>query len=222
MLKSLFISKHPSEIAELLQYAEDNQIEVFAQSFLQFNPLEFSLPETPFDVIFFGSPRAVMFYQSKNAISSSVKIAAVGGKTTALLESLGHTVDFNGDSIGNIAEVAKQFQDWLGDRTVLFPVSSKSLGTVSKGLSNKQTFHVECYKTIVKELQLDSTFDVYVFTSPSNVEGFFTGNTLPPEAKVIAWGDSTAEALQEAGIEDIITLAHPTFPELIAQLESLS
>lgn len=222
MLKSLFISKHASEISELLQFAEAQNIEVFAQSFLQFNPLEFTLPETPFDVIFFGSPRAVMFYQSRNAISENLEIAAVGGKTTELLESLGHTVSFNGDGIGSITDVAGRFQQWLGDRTVLFPVSSKSLGTISKGLSNKQTFHVECYKTVVKELQLEQSFDVYVFTSPSNVEGFFTGNSLPAASKVIAWGESTKDALQEFGHEEIITLDHPTYSELFEKLEAIA
>lgn len=222
MLRSLFISKHSSEISELQQFADAHQIEVFAQSFLQFSPLEFTLPESPFDVIFFGSPRAVMFYQSRNAISQNVAIAAVGGKTTALLESLGYTIAFNGEGIGGIAEVAQQFQEWLGDRTVLFPVSSKSLGTISKGLSNKQTFHVECYKTVVKELQLETTFDAYVFTSPSNVEGFFTGNSIPKDAKIIAWGESTAKALDNAGQDEMITLEQPTFQELIEKLKAIS
>jgi uroporphyrinogen-III synthase len=147
-----------------------------------------------------------------------VAIASVGGKTSALLHSLGHTVTINGEGKGSISEVAKAFQEWLDDRVALFPVSTKSLGTISKGIPSRQAVHVECYETEVLKKQLANSFDVYVFTSPSNVEGFFQENNLPAEAKVIAWGESTERALKEVVSMPIHVLNEPTFEALIDAL----
>ena len=221
MLKSIFISKHSGETLELQQFADANEIRLTSKSFLQFNPVAFELP-LAFDVLFFGSPRAVMFFQSRYAIPNNVLLASVGGKTTALLESMGHEVAFSGENKGSISEVAKHFQEWLGDRRVLFPVSTKSLGTISKGLPAHQALHVECYETVVMEHQLTEAFDAYVFTSPSNVEGFFAKNVIPEGAKVIAWGESTAKALVTIGLDEILKLQHPTIDELILQINGIT
>lgn len=214
MLNSIFISKNSSEIQLLQQFADAHEIAITAHSFLDFKPLAFTLPRT-FDVVFFGSPRAVMFYQSRYSISSDIAIASVGGKTSALLQSLGYTVAFNGEGKGSISEVAKAFQTWLGDRSALFPVSTKSLGTISKGVPARQVIHVECYDTQIIGKDLLQDFDVYIFTSPSNVEGFFLKNKLPKDAIIIAWGESTHRALTETGISAIQTLSDPSQAELI-------
>ncbi len=219
MTKSIFISKHSSEVLELQQFTDANDIHLTAKSFLTFKPVDFDLPAS-FDVIFFGSPRAVMFYQSRYSVPNSVQIASVGGKTSALLQSMGYEVVFNGEGKGSITEVAKRFQEWLGDRNVLFPVSTRSLGTISKGLSKQQAFHVSCYETKIVEHELSATYDVYVFTSPSNVEGFFGKNELPESATVIAWGESTLRALKDMEVSTATTLCNPSFSDLIKTLSN--
>jgi len=221
MAKSIFISKHPEETLELQQFADANNIQLTAKSFLQFKPVPFELP-FQYDVIFFGSPRAVMFFQSRHAIPNNKLIASVGGKTSALLQSMGHEVVFSGENKGSISEVAEHFQNWLSNRKALFPVSTKSLGTISKGLPSKQALHIACYETVISEHQLNEDFDTYVFTSPSNVEGFFTKNSIHEDATVIAWGESTERILVEVGIKNLITLNAPTFDALIAALANVS
>ena len=42
---------------------------------------------------------------------------------------------------------------------------------------------------------------VFVFTSPSNVETFFEKNKITAEQKVIAMGDATANALKKKGVK---------------------
>ena len=219
MIKSLFISKNASEVLDLRKFTDAHAIHLEAQSFLKFSPVEFQLPVS-FDVIFFGSPRSVMFYQSRYSVPKTVQIAAVGGKTSALLQSMGYEVAFNGEGKGSISEVAKSFQDWLGDRKALFPVSSKSLGTISKGLPSHQVAHVECYETLITPTKLTDTFDAYVFTSPSNVEGFFMNNELPESSVVIAWGESTQHKLKKLQLNPV-TLSDPSFENLQEQLVKL-
>jgi uroporphyrinogen-III synthase len=217
MHNSIFISKNSSEVQVLQQFADQNGIAITAHSFLEFKPLVFALPRA-FDVLFFGSPRAVMFYQSKHSIPANVAIASVGGKTSALLQTLGYNVAFNGEGKGSISEVATAFQAWLDDRVALFPVSTKSLGTISKGIHARQVIHVECYETQIIGKSYTQDFEVYVFTSPSNVEGFFLENVLPKSATVIAWGESTHRALTENGVNSIQTLSHPSQEALIEVL----
>lgn len=217
MIKSLFISKNSGETLELQQFADANGIQLTTKSFLEFKPVAFDLNQK-FDVLFFGSPRAVMFFQSRNSIPKNKPIASVGGKTSALLQSMGFEVSFNGENKGSISEVAQQFQQWLGDRAALFPISTKSLGTISKGLSSKQAIHVECYETVIVAHQLEDKFDAYVFTSPSNVEGFFAQNSIPEGPTVIAWGESTAKALQQYEIQDYKVLEEPSQAALTSLL----
>ncbi|MDB2657129.1 uroporphyrinogen-III synthase [Crocinitomicaceae bacterium] len=214
MLKSIFISKHSGETLELQQFADASDIQLTSKSFLEFKPVAFELPSN-FDVLFFGSPRAVVFFQSRHAIPNNVLLASVGGKTTGLLQSMGHEVAFSGENKGSISEVAEYFQKWLGDRKVLFPVSTKSLGTISKGLPAHQALHVECYETVIIDHQLNSAFDAYVFTSPSNVEGFFAKNALPKSSTVIAWGESTHLALSAKEVTTTTVLSNPSISELI-------
>ncbi|XOV66018.1 MAG: uroporphyrinogen-III synthase [Fluviicola sp.] len=209
MIKSLFISKNPAEVTELQSFADTNSFRITAKSFLQFKPVPFDVPKE-YQVIFFSSPRAVTFFHSRYSVPSGVHIASVGGKTTALLKSMGYEVAFTGEDKGSISEVATSFQNWLGDRKVLFPVSTKSLGTISKGLPPDQTIHVTCYETQIQEHILESTFDVYVFTSPSNVEGFFAQNKLDGVSTVIAWGDSTAMALKKHQVFNFDVLREPS------------
>ena len=61
---------------------------------------------------------------------------------------------------------------------------------------------VVVYETIKHpELKMQSSaFDIFVFTSPSNVETFFEKNKINTEQKVVAMGDATANALRKLGI----------------------
>lgn len=219
MHKTLFISKNSGEIKALQRFADEHALSIFAHSFLVFHPVDFSLPDS-YDVIFFGSPRAVMFFQARKRISEETEIACVGGKTAALLKSLGYSVAFNGEEKGSITEVAAAFKEWLGDRIALFPISTRSLGTIFNEISPRQVKKITCYDTRVEIKKLDRDFDVYVFTSPSNVEGFLKGNTFPKTSKVIAWGESTAAALRTHGILPSTILAHPNQEALILELTS--
>jgi uroporphyrinogen-III synthase len=83
---------------------------------------------------------------------------------------------------------------------VFFPVSDRSLGSITKVFSADQIEVLSVYHTLLNPIKIP-TCAVYIFTSPSNVESFILINSIPLGAHVIAWGDSTAAALLEAGIE---------------------
>lgn len=162
------------------------------------------------EIIFFGSPRAVMFFKAQHEIPTYMLIACVGAKTETLLNSMGHKISFSGDEKGSIHDVADAFAEWTGEKRVLFPVSSRTLGTIAQRIPEQQREIVTCYDTVVVPAPI-APCTAYVFTSPSNVEGFFASNELPEQSTVIAWGKSTERALREQTALEIHTLSEPTF-----------
>ena len=159
----------------------------------------------------------MIFFKACQAIPENKRIACVGGKTAELLEALGHSVDFVGAKSGEPMLVAEEFKGWLAERRVLFPISDRSLKTISSAIDVDYKEEVVVYSTEVKGKVIPPC-DAYVFTSPSNVDGFLMENVLPAGTKVIAWGKSTEKVLEECGVEVWKTLEKSGFEGLINHL----
>ena len=71
MSKKLFISKPLEEVSELVDFCQLNGYELIAESFLSFKAIPFTT-ESPFDVVFFGSKRAVEFYLQHEKINDKI------------------------------------------------------------------------------------------------------------------------------------------------------
>lgn len=203
----------------LQPFIDQHQIELKAHSFLQFTPVKFDLPER-FDVVFFGSPRALIFFKSQYEIPSKAVIACVGARTESLLKSMGYSIGFSGTDKGSISEVAAEFGTWLGERTAFFPSSSRTLGTITQEIPPRQKIVSTCYETTQVPKQLPPS-EVCVFTSPSNVGAFLVDNALNPEQTIIAWGKSSAAALLSHGVEVDHVLKSPDVDSLLEVLEAL-
>ena len=220
--KKIFISKNASEIDPVRSQFNELGFEVDSHSFLSFSSVESDSHRVeivrPYDVIFFGSPRAVIFFKASQSISESAEIACIGEKTAELLESLDYKVAFRGEKSGEPKVVAEEFRLFLGNRHVLFPVSDRSLKTVSSLIDESQKEEVVVYSTEVVG-KLVGVSDVYVFTSPSNVDGFFLDNVIPEGAEVIAWGKSTEAALVLRDVTIDYCLKESGFEELLAYLK---
>jgi len=212
--KRVFISKNASEVETLNDYLLSKGDCLIPHSFLLFSQLEFDLEEE-YDVIFFGSPRAIFFFKSQTEIPDSAKIACVGSKTAEIIKVINREASFIGN--GDINSIANDFKEWCGERKVLFPVSSISLKTVSSKFHEDQKIEVEAYSTEIIGSPIEEC-DVYVFTSPSNVKGFLESNTIPKESQVIAWGLSSEKELKNNGINVDSVLADSTIDELMTVL----
>lgn len=230
--KRIFISKNAPEVEPYRIQFEEKGYSIVSHSFLSFAPVDFEITQT-YDVVFFGSPRAVIFFKACQAIPENKRIACVGGKTAELLESIGHGVDFVGTKSSEPKLVAEEFKEWLTSAPlsqqasnsetdtprprVLFPVSDRSLKTISSVIDENQKEEVVVYSTKLVGRKVEAC-DVYVFTSPSNVDGFLMENVLPEGAKVIAWGKSTEKVLEERDVEVWKTLEKSGFEGLINHL----
>jgi uroporphyrinogen-III synthase len=216
MSKRLFISKNNSESLDLSISLSSYKTELIMHSFLHFKAIEFKV-DAPYDIIFFTSPRAVRFFKAQLDIPRGVKIACTGSKTADSLSALGCQVDFQGEKSGDIQQVAAKFKTWAKDKRVLFPISDISLRTISSQLNLNSVIEVEVYKTILRGMRVDPC-DIYVFTSPSNVAGFLIENKVPIEARIIAWGTSTQNALIQKGFKVEHTMKESSIKSLIDYL----
>lgn len=168
------------------------------QSLLTFESIP-SLPSHSFDIIFFSSPRA---YQFGKHLQTPSSLRACFSKGTA--KHISGDIAWQGSTPGKPVQTALDFKQWAGERRVLFPVSDRSLGSITKVFPSQQIEELVVYKTLLSPMPIDLC-DVYIFTSPSNVASFFEANTLPREAKVVAWGESTKTALLQRKISPAYT-----------------
>lgn len=219
MSKRIFISKNASDVEELSAFAALKGATLDSQSLLNFEPVESELDRS-FDLIFFGSPRAVIFFKAIQSIETHHTIACVGDKTAFLLQQLGISPDFIIERSGKIQESQESFKTWVGDRTVLFPHSDRTLNTYSNTLSESQRINLCVYKTTLVSGAIE-TSDIYVFTSPSNYEAFIEQNKVSTDQYVIAWGESTATAITNAGGHCNHILSLSSMKELIEHLQLL-
>lgn len=219
MSKRIFISKNASEIDPYRSQFEDLGFTVFSHSFLSFSPVEFDIKHD-YDALFFSSVRSVIFFTATHSIPFDTLITCIGGKTAELLETLGHTISFVGSQSGDPKVVAEEFKTWLGDKKALFPISNRSLKSISNEIPECQKEEVVVYSTeIVGKVVPES--DIYVFTSPSNVEGFFEENELPEASIVLAWGKSTEAALISRAASVNYCLGNSSFEELFSYISSI-
>ena len=216
MKRPLFISKNINEIEPLINFAQEKEIELIAHSFLQFEAIPFKI-ECSFEAIFFGSPRAVDFFLQQEKLDSSVFIGCVGEITAQSLLEKGYTPNFIGKSAGDTSKIGVEFKELVKDKKVLFPQSSMSHRSIASLFPLQQKEEISIYKTATYPKSIPNC-DYYIFTSPSNVDGFLIENQLPSNAKIIAWGKTTEKYLIEKGLKVEHTLKNSTVEELIEYL----
>lgn len=205
-----------NELQFLPSYAASHQLSLHAHSFLHFESVAFESP-LQYDVLFFSSPRAVSHFFEQAVLHPTALVAAAGSQTARLLQRFDAPVTFIPEHSGDTLQSARSFAQWVGKRTVFFPVSDRSNKSYTQYIPPHQCITSVVYKTIIEPCTIPES-DVYIFTSPSNVSGFFSANVLPGSALVVAWGTSTCNALRASGCSPHHTLRDADEEALIALL----
>ena len=223
MQHSVFISKNIDEVVALQALCKQFQWNFHAQSLIQFESTSFSVP-TGWEVVFFPSPRAVsFFFEQQNATTLSGKLlACAGGETAKKIKT--HTdeaIDFVAENAGDTEKVRFDFQKWLGKKKVLYAGSNLAKKSVLLNLPHDQWQFIQVYETSFQYKQIP-TCTIYIFSSPSNVESFFKENEIPADSRVIAWGNTTAQALEKRKINVSYTLQTSNELEILEYLKSFN
>ena len=196
---SIFISKSKDEIEHVASYLKTRHVKLVAESFLEFEEASFEV-KSPYEILFFGSPRSVNYFLASEKINPDVLIACSGDTTAELISTLGYSVSFNAGKYNSLNDSVLHFTEFAKGKHVLFPSSQISLRTYSKCLEPEYFQEKVVYKTHVISKKI-SDCTIYFFTSPSNVKGFFTLNEMPDNYLCYAWGESTGSALKSNGVE---------------------
>jgi uroporphyrinogen-III synthase len=207
-----FVSRSRAAWQPSIDALKAPSLEWHCQSLIETKPLPFLLPEHPFDWIFFSSREGVKHFFQQVPTPPIARIAAIGAATAEDICAFS-TVDYVGASSDTHA-IAKTFAQLVGKSLVLFPISEQSVRTVQQSLPQEQVTEVLCYRTTSVVAQLPP-FQLYVFSSPSNVRSFFETNTIATGASVIAFGKRTAIQLAAYGCAKV-TIPDQLNPSFLA------
>jgi len=217
---SVFISKNDNDLGDLPEYLNSRTIPAEFKSLIHFESLDFAI-DSSFEVIFFPSIRAAQFLIESDKLDlSDYVLACSGNQTSQRLLELGYHCEFVGKNAGNPAEVSKDFSEWLGTRKVLLPHSNLSALSISNHIPKDQLIALEVYRTILTETVVNPC-DIYVFSSPSNIQSFFSCNELKKGSKVIVWGQASRNALESFGHRADHVLKEGTLNELKELLKGI-
>ena len=219
-MQTVFITRDLTPDSPLLAWAAARRITIFHRSLLQFEPVRFRVPPRA-DVWFFYSSRAVEFsINGLDKVDRMPKLAAMGAGTAAALEKIGFPVDFVGQ--GDPWEVARQFGEFVTGGAVFFPRARQSRRSVQRLLpEGVRVIDAICYDNVAVADPPAVVADVYVFTSPLNVEAYLGAHELPAGARVVAIGPSTGAALRAKGVV-YAEAAEPSESGLRAVLEEMT
>jgi hydroxymethylbilane synthase len=218
---SVFISRDISEHSYFRKALEKHHINIEARSLIRTVPVIMKLDSyilKHVDWVFFSSKNAVeYFFKLEPVLPKGVKFGVMGAGSEEMLRRLGHFTDFVGVGIDS-ADIAEEFGKIASGGTILFPGAEDSLKSVQKGLpANTHIIDLPIYATVLEEEVGSSNAEVLVFTSPSNVDAYFTENLMDPYQKVIAIGKSTGKKFDEMGVKYIL----PFSPDEVGLAEAV-
>lgn len=214
---SILITRPIEEVPLLEAFCAERNIRLLAESFIRFEAVKAEIP-SPMETLFFGSSRAVDFFIAQSAIPVNCEIACIGPATASYLKQKGYHVHFSGEKAGNPDEVAEALKSWLGNRKLYIAQSAQSNRSMAKSLPAEQVREIVVYQTITVSKTIKESLDHLVFTSPSNLEGFLSSNSILPETKITAWGKTTEKALKDHGYHADFVLQEASEAELISIL----
>ena len=218
---NVFISRILPETSYFRKALEKYQIQLDDRSLIKIFPIinkldSFILKRV--DWVFFSSKNAIeCFFSLSPQLPKKVKYGVIGRASEEMLRRYGIVPDFNGEEDGiDTQDIAKDFAKLANGSTVLFPGAKDSLRTIQQAL-NKATKIIDLpvYETEMDENCDPSAAEVLVFTSPSNVDAYFTNNLLEPGQQVICIGKSTGKKFDQMNV----TYTLPYSPDEIGLAE---
>lgn len=199
---------------------ESEGFEIWDESLLEFELVPFEeIPDV--DWIFFYSQKGVQFFFNhilKNNIRLSEKIqfAGFGEKTAQTIEQF-TKCHFAGT--GNAKTTAPDFLKIAKGKKVLFPRAENSQRSVQQLIDNQIiTIDLIVYNNFPKRDFNIPQMDYLFFMSPMNAKAFFQKYKLEKDQKIFAIGKTTAKALADLGIKNVIFPNKPSEKALVKVL----
>ncbi len=147
------------------------------------------------------------------------KFAALGRGTATAMKEAGITPGFIGDS-STPSEVVKEFQSLIGkDEKVVQARGTRSFERLREALPEESILDWAFYESLPKTYLPNRNADVYIFTSPSNAKAYLAAHELPPQSRIIAFGESTKKVLNQLANNSVFLTRKPLEKAVIDILE---
>lgn len=204
-----FISREVADDSEFRVVLERAGWEVEGRSLVQLTPLSVSkIP--PAEWWFFTSKNAVQFFLPGKNIPPLLRIGAIGPATADAIDRyIFRTPDFIGN--GDPEATAKAFFTVAKKSRVLFPGAVNAQPGIRAHLGES----IECILlNVYDNLPVNNPPEMtaaraLVFTSPLNAKAYFSVYPYVFGQKVVAIGGTTAAALAELGIPEVVVAKEP-------------
>lgn len=171
------------------------------------------------DWTFFSSAKGVKHFLEQHPVTSRY-IGVMGEGTQKALENYGHQADFIGQS-SDPALVGQALKQHLKpNQKILFPVSEISKRSIASQLTEQEIIHLPTYITLPLSISIDAQ-DIYIFTSPSNIDGFLISQNLP-DAHYIVYGPTTGNYLKQKGVKNLSILEQVSSDLLLRTIKEKS
>ncbi|MCB0507533.1 MAG: hydroxymethylbilane synthase [Bacteroidetes bacterium] len=218
-IPSVFVSSHLEPTNYLRKALEDQQIPLTHQSYISFTPIEFSFPKDA-NWIFFSSKNGVKYFfdacfdEIKNG---QYKLAAVNHGTAQAIYTLGLNVDFIGQG-NDLNLIAQQF-DAMANGKIVFIQAKNSNRSIQKGIQkNKNTETLVVYENNPVPNIEQRKEQILIFTSPMNVEAYFSKFQIESFQSVISIGSSTSKKLDAFAVKNYKTAYEPSWWSILDEL----
>ncbi|MEM1325733.1 MAG: uroporphyrinogen-III synthase [Bacteroidota bacterium] len=206
-MEGVFISRELAADSIFRARMQEAHIPLTAFSLIEFELSSFdAVPLT--DWIFFYSKRGVHYFLEgckkldlPQDYFQYVQWACIGEGTATALRQAGYKLDFIGD--GQPKNVAAAFSIIATGKRALFPQAQWSRQSVQKLLSEHiQSIDLIVYTNKPKSHYVMESRRILVFTSPLNAEAYFHRHDLQPGQRIVAIGNTTADALRRLGFHE--------------------
>ncbi len=223
----LFISRPVAPHSPLSLFARQRGYALTALSLLAFEGLPFALPDDPWpEWLFFYSKRGVRFFFARlsdlrQALPSSLRLAAIGPATAHAIRTAGHTVDFIGT--GQPDATARAFRQIARGQRVCFVRAEQSRQSVQQLVADAlEVIDLVVYRNSIRKEVTPPPAQLLIFTSPLNAEAWYQQRPPRPDQLVIAIGPTTARKLHELGIEQVHVAPSPSEHVIVELLQQLT
>lgn len=198
------------------KYPNVENLEVFQIEYIKSN-IDLSI----YDALIFTSKNAIYSLDSFNKNWKKINSFAIAPKTANIIKEMGGKVVFTGiTSHGD--EFAQELITLLKNKKVLYIKALKTVSNLVEILKENDVLIDELvtYKTSFKKSNIPlEDNSIFIFTSPSSVECFFSQYKWKDNYKAIVIGKTTAKYLpkevdytisSETSIDECINLAQQT------------
>ncbi len=195
MTKRIFISRKLLSDSPFHDLISEG-IEIYDDSLIEFNALDFKLPKKMYQNLFFYSKKGIFYFFNSQKYDPNISYGVMGESSAIYFKNItGHKPEFVGQ--GSPKETADSLLTKIKGQNILFVKAKNSISSIQKKLDgNVQSDDLEVYSNDPKiKFELPNC-DILIFTSPLNVRTYYSMYHDRGE-QVLAIGSTTFKAIFE-------------------------